>query len=40
MNGEAADARTSYNNFLSLWKDADSDIPVLIAAKSEYAKLH
>jgi ATP/maltotriose-dependent transcriptional regulator MalT len=39
MNGETAEARTSYNNFLSLWKDADPDIPIFIAAKSEYAKL-
>jgi eukaryotic-like serine/threonine-protein kinase len=27
------------NNFLTLWKDADPDVPILIAAKSEYAKL-
>ena len=26
-------------DFLTLWKDADPDIPILIAAKSEYAKL-
>jgi eukaryotic-like serine/threonine-protein kinase len=39
MNGETAEARTSYNTFLSLWKDADPDIPILIAAKAEYAKL-
>jgi hypothetical protein len=32
-------ARTAYQDFLALWKDADSDIPVLIAAKAEYAKL-
>jgi serine/threonine protein kinase len=32
-------ARTAYQDFLALWKDADPDIPVLIAAKSEYAKL-
>ena len=38
MNGETAEARTSYNTFLSLWKDADPDIPILIAAKAEYAK--
>ena len=25
--------------FVTLWKDADPDIPILIAAKSEYAKL-
>jgi tetratricopeptide (TPR) repeat protein/predicted Ser/Thr protein kinase len=32
-------AKTAYQDFLTLWKDADSDIPVLIAAKAEYAKL-
>jgi len=26
-------------DFLALWKDADADIPVLIAGKAEYAKL-
>jgi predicted Zn-dependent protease len=34
-----AKARAAYQDFLSLWKGADSDIPILIAAKSEYAKL-
>ncbi|MGB2890323.1 MAG: protein kinase [Candidatus Acidiferrales bacterium] len=34
-----AKARTAYQDFLALWKDADPDIPILIAAKSEYAKL-
>jgi tetratricopeptide (TPR) repeat protein/predicted Ser/Thr protein kinase len=37
--GDTARARTAYQNFLELWKDADPDVPVLIAAKSEYAKL-
>ena len=32
-------ARTAYQNFLALWKDADPDVPVLIQAKAEYAKL-
>jgi tetratricopeptide (TPR) repeat protein len=32
-------ALASYNDFLTLWKDADSDIPIFVAAKSEYAKL-
>jgi serine/threonine protein kinase/tetratricopeptide (TPR) repeat protein len=32
-------ALAAYKDFLTLWKDADPDIPVLIAAKSEYAKL-
>ena len=39
LRGDTAKARAAYNDFLTLWKDADSDIPVLIAAKSEYAKL-
>ena len=34
-----AKARASYQDFLALWKDADPDVPILIAAKSEYAKL-
>jgi eukaryotic-like serine/threonine-protein kinase len=33
-------ARAAYNDFLTLWKDADSNIPVLRQAKAEYAKLH
>ena len=32
-------ALAAYKDFLTLWKDADADIPVLIAAKAEYAKL-
>jgi eukaryotic-like serine/threonine-protein kinase len=32
-------ARAGYQQFLTIWKDADSDIPILIAAKAEYAKL-
>ena len=38
MQGEAAKAKAAYQDFLSLWKDADPDIPILIAAKAEYAK--
>jgi eukaryotic-like serine/threonine-protein kinase len=37
--GDAAKARTAYQDFFALWKDADPDIPILIQAKSEYAKL-
>jgi tetratricopeptide (TPR) repeat protein len=40
---DAAAARVralgAYKDFLTLWKDADTDIPILIAAKAEYAKL-
>ena len=32
-------ARAAYNDFLKLWKDADSDIPILTTAKSEFTKL-
>jgi hypothetical protein len=32
-------ALTAYKDFLTLWKDADSEIPILKQAKSEYAKL-
>jgi eukaryotic-like serine/threonine-protein kinase len=39
MKGDTARARAAYQDFLTLWKDADPDIPILIAAKSEYAKL-
>jgi tetratricopeptide (TPR) repeat protein len=39
MQGDTAKAKAAYQDFLTLWKDADSDIPILIAAKAEYAKL-
>jgi eukaryotic-like serine/threonine-protein kinase len=39
LQGDTAKARAAYQDFLTLWKDADADIPVLIAAKAEYAKL-
>lgn len=37
--GETAKARTAYQAFFTLWKNADPDIPVLRQAKAEYAKL-
>jgi eukaryotic-like serine/threonine-protein kinase len=37
--GDPAKARSCYQKFLTLWKDADPDVPILIAAKAEYAKL-
>jgi tetratricopeptide (TPR) repeat protein/class 3 adenylate cyclase len=40
MQGDTAKARTKYQDFLTLWKDADPDIPILKQAKAEYAKLH
>lgn len=39
LAGDPLAARKSYQEFFSLWKNADSDIPILIAAKAEYAKL-
>jgi eukaryotic-like serine/threonine-protein kinase len=39
MQRETGKAKAAYQDFLTLWKDADPDMPVLIAAKSEYAKL-
>ncbi len=32
-------ARTAYQDFFAMWKDADPDIPILKQAKAEYAKL-
>ena len=39
MAGDTAKAKAAYQDFLSLWKDADPDIPILKEAKAEYAKL-
>jgi tetratricopeptide (TPR) repeat protein len=39
MSGNVAGAKTAYQDFLTLWKDADPDIPILKEAKAEYAKL-
>jgi predicted Zn-dependent protease len=40
MQGNTAKANAAYNDFLTLWKDADPDIPILKQAKAEFAKLH
>jgi hypothetical protein len=39
LSGDTAKARTAYQGFLALWKDADPDIPILKEAKAEYATL-
>jgi serine/threonine protein kinase/tetratricopeptide (TPR) repeat protein len=39
LEGDTARARSAYQDFLTLWKDADPDIPILRQAKAEYAKL-
>jgi tetratricopeptide (TPR) repeat protein len=37
---DAESARKAYQDFFTLWKDADPDVPILKQAKSEYAALH
>ena len=39
MQGDTTKAKAAYQDFLTLWKDADPDIPILKQAKAEYAKL-
>jgi eukaryotic-like serine/threonine-protein kinase len=39
LAGDKTKARAAYQDFLTLWKDADPDIPILKQAKAEYAKL-
>ena len=39
LDGDTANSRAAYRDFLTLWKDADPDIPLLKQAKAEYAKL-
>ena len=39
VEGDSAKARVAYQDFFALWKDADPNIPILVAAKSEYSKL-
>jgi serine/threonine protein kinase/tetratricopeptide (TPR) repeat protein len=39
MMGDKAAARKSYQDFLTIWKDADPDIPIYQQAKAEYARL-
>jgi tetratricopeptide (TPR) repeat protein len=39
ISGDKAKARSAYQDFLSVWRDADSGIPVLKQAKADYAKL-
>jgi eukaryotic-like serine/threonine-protein kinase len=39
LSGDTAKAKGAYQDFFTLWKDADPDIPILKQAKAEYAKL-
>jgi Tfp pilus assembly protein PilF len=39
MQGDTAKAKAAFQDFLALWKEADTDIPVLKQAQADYAKL-
>jgi len=39
MTGDTIEAKAAYEDFLTLWKDADPEIPIYKQAKTEYAKL-
>jgi len=39
MAGDTAKAKAAYQDFLTLWKDADPDVPILKEAKAEFARL-
>ncbi len=39
MGGDKANAKKSYDAFFATWKNADADLPMLVAAKKEYAAL-
>ena len=39
LQGDKTKARTAYQDFFARWKEADTDIPILKEAESEYAKL-
>jgi len=40
ISGDQAKAKAAYQDFLTIWKGADPDIPILKQAKAEYAKLN
>jgi hypothetical protein len=39
LSGDSTKAKTAYQDFFALWKNADPDVPLLNQAKAEYAKL-
>jgi Tfp pilus assembly protein PilF len=39
LQGDEVKARAAYQEFITVWKDADPGIPILVTAKAEYAKL-
>jgi hypothetical protein len=40
LSGDKIKSKAAYEDFFTLWKDADHDIPLLARAKSEYANLN
>ena len=40
LQGDTAKAKTAYQDFLTLWKNADPDTPILEQAQAEYTKLN
>ena len=39
ISADPTKAKAAYQSFFALWKDADTDVPILNEAKAEYAKL-
>ena len=39
LSGDRAKAKSAYQDFLALWKNADADVPILKTAKAEYSRL-
>ena len=39
LQGDTSKTTAAYQDFFTLWKDADPDVPILKQAKAEYAKL-
>jgi len=39
FSGDKTKAKAAYQDFLALWADADSDNPIVVQAKTEYARL-
>jgi hypothetical protein len=39
LEGDTSKAKAAYQDFLTVWKDADPEIPVLKQAKAEYGRL-
>jgi ATP/maltotriose-dependent transcriptional regulator MalT len=39
LSGDSAKAKTAYQDFFTIWKDADSSIPILKEARAEFARL-